>query len=39
MSELKTLREVAGLGQEPRAPRQSALIMIDCQNTYRQGVM
>jgi len=39
MSELKTLREVAGLGQEPGALRQSALIMIDCQNTYREGVM
>jgi nicotinamidase-related amidase len=39
MSELKTLREVAGLGQEPGALRQSALIMIDCQNTYRKGVM
>lgn len=39
MSELKTLREVAGLGQEPGALRQSALVMIDCQNTYRTGVM
>lgn len=39
MSELKTLREVAGLGQKPSALRQSALVMIDCQNTYREGVM
>jgi len=39
MSNLKTLREVAGLGQAPCALRQSALIMIDCQNTYRRGVM
>lgn len=39
MSELKTLREVAGLGQEPGALHQSALVMIDCQNTYRSGVM
>jgi nicotinamidase-related amidase len=39
MNELKTLRDVAGFGQQPNALRQSALIMIDCQNTYRQGVM
>jgi nicotinamidase-related amidase len=39
MSDLKTLREVAGLGQQPGALRQSALVMIDCQNTYRQGLM
>ena len=39
MNDLKTLRDVAGLGQTPGALRQSALIMIDCQNTYRQGLM
>src|SRR5262245_51738361 len=39
MSDLKTLREVAGLGQQPGALRQSALVMIDCQNTYREGLM
>jgi len=39
MSDLRTLREVAGLGQTPGALRQSALVMIDCQNTYRQGLM
>jgi nicotinamidase-related amidase len=39
MSDLKTLRDVAGLGQQPGTLRQSALIMIDCQNTYREGVM
>lgn len=39
MNDLKTLRDVAGLGQTPSALRQSALIMIDCQNTYRQGLM
>lgn len=28
-----------GLGDEPAALPDSALIMIDCQNTYRRGVM
>jgi nicotinamidase-related amidase len=39
MPQPTTLREVAGLGQQPAALRESALVMIDCQNTYRQGVM
>lgn len=39
MNDLKTLRDVAGLGQVPSALRQSALILIDCQNTYRNGLM
>jgi nicotinamidase-related amidase len=34
-----TLREILGLGQHPAALKDSALIMIDCQNTYRHGVM
>lgn len=34
-----TLRELMGLGLAPAALKDSALIMIDCQNTYRQGVM
>lgn len=34
-----TLRELMGLGLAPSALKDSALIMIDCQNTYRQGVM
>lgn len=34
-----TLREIVGIGQQPAALKDSALIMIDCQNTYRQGVM
>ena len=29
----------AGLGDAPAALQDSALIMIDCQNTYRRGVM
>src|SRR5262249_9989969 len=39
MPELKTLRDVAALGAEPSTLHSSALVMIDCQNTYREGVM
>jgi nicotinamidase-related amidase len=39
MSSDVTLRGLLGLGDEPAALRDSALIMIDCQNTYRRGVM
>jgi nicotinamidase-related amidase len=35
----KTLREVAGLGHTPTTIGKSALILIDCQNTYREGIM
>lgn len=35
----KTLRDVPGLGTQPPALRDAALVMIDCQNTYREGVM
>jgi nicotinamidase-related amidase len=34
-----TLRELLGLGQQPAPLKESALIMIDCQNTYRSGIM
>jgi hypothetical protein len=34
-----TLRGLLGLGDGPAALQDSALIMIDCQNTYRRGVM
>lgn len=34
-----TLRELVGLGLTPCALKESALIMIDCQNTYRKGIM
>ena len=33
------LRDIVGLGQLPPDLSDSALIMIDCQNTYRTGVM
>jgi nicotinamidase-related amidase len=36
---LTTLRDVSGLGSAPPALRDCALVMIDCQNTYREGVM
>ena len=39
MTRPKTLREVAGLGAAPAPLRTSALVMIDLQNTYREGVM
>ena len=35
----KTLRDVSGLGTDAPALEGSALIMIDLQNTYREGVM
>ncbi len=35
----KTLREIVGLGLAPAPLKDSALIMIDCQNTYRKGLM
>lgn len=34
-----TLREVTGMGFDYAGLKSSALIMVDCQNTYRRGVM
>ena len=39
MRDLKTLRDVSGLGDRPARLSGSALVMIDLQNTYREGVM
>lgn len=39
MSPSKTLREITGLGHTPTAISKSALVLIDCQNTYREGIM
>lgn len=39
MSASKTLREITGMGHVPTTIGKSALILIDCQNTYREGVM
>ncbi len=36
---MPTIRELAGLPESPARLRDSALILIDCQNTYRKGVM
>ena len=33
------LRDITGMGNNPASLKDAALIMIDCQNTYRQGVM
>ncbi len=39
MSETTTLRALAGLPSTPASLSDSTLIMIDCQNTYVEGVM
>jgi len=39
MSPATTLRDLLGLDDQPKPLRDSALIMIDLQNTYRHGVM
>ena len=39
MSELVTLRSLMGMAEGPAPLSQSALVMIDCQNTYREGLM
>jgi nicotinamidase-related amidase len=39
MGASKTLRELTGMGHTPTTIGQSALVLIDCQNTYREGVM
>ena len=39
MSDLTTLRGLSGLSQKPAALKGSALVLVDLQNTYREGVM
>jgi nicotinamidase-related amidase len=39
MTERPTLRTLSGLSPAPANLTESALILIDCQNTYTQGVM
>ncbi|MER2265457.1 cysteine hydrolase family protein [Methylobacterium oxalidis] len=39
MSDFKTLRDLSGLSPRPASLAGSALVMIDLQNTYREGVM
>lgn len=36
---MPTIRDIAGLPDTPAKLGESALIMIDCQNTYREGIM
>lgn len=36
---MPTIRDIAGLPSTPAKLSDSALVMIDCQNTYREGVM
>ncbi len=39
MSDLPTLRSLAGLPLAPAGLSDSVLVLIDCQNTYTRGVM
>ena len=39
MAASQTLREVTGMGFDYAGLKNSALIMVDCQNTYRRGLM
>ena len=39
MSDSITLRKLLGLSAAPARLSESALIMVDCQNTYREGLM
>ena len=39
MSDRQTLRALAGLPLAPASLAESALVLIDCQNTYTRGVM
>ncbi|HET6388611.1 cysteine hydrolase family protein [Hyphomicrobium sp.] len=39
MTVSRTLRDIAGLGYTPARIANSALVLIDCQNTYREGIM
>ena len=39
MSDVTTLRQVSGMSPEPAPLKGSALLMIDLQNTYREGLM
>lgn len=35
----QTLRDITGIGYSHASLKDSALIMVDCQNTYRKGIM
>jgi nicotinamidase-related amidase len=35
----QTLRDITGMGYHNAGLKDSALIMVDCQNTYRRGIM
>lgn len=39
MSTPTTLRDLMGLGHTPSSLSDAALVLIDCQNTYREGIM
>jgi nicotinamidase-related amidase len=39
VTELRTLRDIAGLPRTPGKLAEAALILVDCQQTYRTGLM
>lgn len=39
MSEITTIRDIAGMGNSSSSIKDSALIIVDAQNTYTEGVM
>ena len=39
MSDLSTIRDIAGLGHSSSSISDSALVIIDAQNTYCEGIM
>ncbi|RUO99804.1 cysteine hydrolase family protein [Hyphomicrobium sp.] len=39
MAASRTLRDITGMGETPARVGNSALVLIDCQNTYREGIM
>lgn len=39
MAASMTLRDITGMGHTPATIGKSALVLIDCQNTYREGIM
>ncbi|MDP8567318.1 cysteine hydrolase family protein [Methylophilus aquaticus] len=39
MNNITTLRDLVGIGHTPAKLANAALILIDCQNTYREGLL
>lgn len=39
MNNITTLRDLVGIGHTPATLANAALVLIDCQNTYREGLL